>query len=148
MRARSRWAGGLLGAVIAAGLLSMGVVALGGTFSGVVAQTHNDGLRLRMQHVALDLMEVLKALTGPELEKLVPPGRPVEDLHVKLGEKEGLDARGLDRHDGQPLAVTSRAHLEVLSPELVGLTLEVGWTLGRDRRAGKIKLARIVRKTW
>ena len=146
---RRRAGTGLLAAVIAAGLLALGVMSLLTCFSGVVTQTANDELRLRMEHMALDLMELLKARTGPELEKLLPLGDTVPGLHQKFSAKEGLEEAGkLDTHEGQHLTVSTRGRLEKLSDELVGLTLTVEWVLGANGRSGKIELARIVRRTW
>jgi hypothetical protein len=143
---RSRRAIGLAGALAAGLLLCVVTVALAGLLTASGGQARHDALRQRMERLALDLFEVLKAQGEPRLSTLLPRGRPVEGIHRLLGGHPALGHHGaLDRHAGGPLTLISRATLEEPAPGLVAVTLEVAWRAESPAATGRIVLARLIR---
>lgn len=138
---------GLAEVAVAVALLAVSVLAIGALLSGSSFQVGHETLRYRLEHLCLDLLEVLKSQSRNDLERLVPPtGRPVPGIHSRLiGTHPLLTAYGsVDQGPWGRLSITSRATLKEEAVGLFSITVELEWRTPAGG-SGQVRAGRIVR---
>lgn len=131
---------------VALALLALLLPGLVGLQLSSSRSTAHDMLRFRMEHLALDTFEALKALDGRRLVELVPPGKYVRDPHLMEPMATWLAPhRGAGEGPWGTAKVSTRASL-IAEPgvaHLHRLTLELEWRVGL-RSIGKVTFVRLI----
>jgi type II secretory pathway pseudopilin PulG len=147
---RRRAGFGILENLLALTIVGVVVLGLSALLSGSGDRVRRDAMRLRLHHLAADVLAVLASRPRSELEALLPqvdqPRADILPAIVGAHPAVGLDLEPIVV-GGKTVAVTCTAtRSEPLPGRLQALTVAVDWSVD-GRRMGSFSLFRIRRKS-